>query len=263
MQGVKYVRSIGVGVTKPHIIKADDGHLYVVKLADNKLGKKALANEFIAYNLAYAAELSFLPSSPLELTKEFLEGAPPLKKCGASEGMHFAVRYLKKSGYVQPHHMAHIVNKKEFAGVILFDHLLQNEDRTLNGRNLLVKLTKEGLKLYAIDNTHIFGSGNWQCEDLLRRRGLISLNRRRAYGVLLKKYLKEADFLPFAARLKNLSKETVGEIMAKMPPWLKKSEMLAAEDYINWRLAMTDEILAEILRLLPDKHRRSDFDKLK
>ncbi len=264
LKAVEYKKSIGVGVTKPQLLRADDGRLYVVKFTSNRLGAKALANEFIGSRLGKKLELDFPPAETIELSEEALTKLPRLQKHGVPAGVHFAIRYLRHASYVQPWHIRQAVNRHAFAGVILFDHILQNEDRTLNGCNLLVRRETDGLRLYAIDNTHLFGSGCWRRENLYRYREVVHINQRRAYGMLLRHCLKAADFEPYIKRAQAISAEKINAMLDEMPSaWLDAADKKAVGEYLLWRFSMTGQIYDALSRLLPDKHRRPHRHELK
>ena len=44
--------AVGVGVTSPRLMLGTDGHRYVVKLMQNKVGPKVLASEWLGFRLA-------------------------------------------------------------------------------------------------------------------------------------------------------------------------------------------------------------------
>lgn len=259
LEASKYIKAIGVGVTKPHLLRASDGHLYVVKLTNNKLGTKALANEYIGSRLGEYMQLSFPKAGFINITEAALEKMRPLRRLGTPPGLHFAVRYLKHCEYVRPWHIRQAVNRHEFAGVILFDHILQNEDRTLNQRNILARHEAAGIKLYAIDNTHLFGSGCWRSDNLTRYADVIRINNRLAYGVLLKRYLRSADFKPYMERIAALTPDKIKAILDDIPSaWLDESDRQTAEAVIARRISLTEQIVEALSLLIPDKHRRAN-----
>ena len=61
-----YMGRVGVGVTSPSLIKADDGYIYVVKMKNNRLGTKVLVNEYIAAWMGKKLNLPFPFSDCIE-----------------------------------------------------------------------------------------------------------------------------------------------------------------------------------------------------
>lgn len=264
LEAVRYIEAVGVGVTKPHLLRASDGHLYIVKLTSNKLGPKALANEYLGSRLGELLHLSFPRAGLIHLSHSALDTMPLLRRLGAPPGVHFAVRYLSRSEYVRPWHLRQAVNRREFAGVILFDHILQNEDRTLNRRNLLARYEKQGIRLYAIDNTHLFGSGCWHRENLMRYADVVRINDRLAYGCLLRRYLKPMDFQPYLDKIHAVVPEKINAILEEIPAvWLDEDDRRSVKAVVMARLSMADRIADVLCRLIPNQHRRADRYQLK
>lgn len=259
-----YLGRVGVGVTSPRLVRADDGQVYVVKLKENRLGTKVLVNEYIAAQLGEKMQLAFPESSFILFTSAFIRQYQRRLKGKVSDGIHFASRYIEGSKYVHYYHLPRVVNRNAFAGVILFDHFMHNADRTLNGKNMLVCREKEGYRLYAIDNSHLFGSGRWRSEKLPRLVTRVSLNRRRAFGALLRRYLKQSDFTPFVERLKAISEDEFSEILDEIPAeWnLPQQEKAALLAFWQRRRVLTDWIVDQITALIPDQNGSSQINKL-
>lgn len=258
----EYLRPIGIGVTKPHLIRADDNKLYVVKLKNNKLGIKVLINEFLAGRLGDRLDLCFPKSDVMMLTDDFIKKSRRLRHLKVKAGLHFASEYLQRSRFLQRSDLSVAENKHEFAGVILFDHVMQNEDRTLNSRNMLVRRENRTYKMYAIDNSHLFGSGRWRNERLLDLVNVVHMNKRRAYGSLIRHYLCADDFAQYVKRFSEITPEEIYQLVNEIPTeWLDDEEtrQLIKEFLVN-RFVMVDEIAAHLVELIPDEDRRTYRD---
>lgn len=251
-----YLGRVGVGVTSPRLVRADDDRVYVVKLKDNRLGMKVLINEYIAAQLGQKMQLAFPESSCILFSEDFIRRYQHRFKGKVSEGIHFASRYIEGSKYVHSYHLPRVLNRSAFAGVILFDHFMHNADRTLNGKNMLVCREKEGYRLYAIDNSHLFGSGRWRPEKLSRLATRVSLNRRRAFGALLKRYLKRSDFVPYISLLKTISEEEFSVVLDGVPEeWrLPEQEKAALLTFWQRRLPLTDWVAEQVMELIPNQN---------
>lgn len=249
-----HIGSMGVGVTAPQLFRGDDGFFYVVKLQRNRLGVKVLANELLGSLLGRKLELCFPAGGIIELGERTLSRSPYLLRVGVAAGKQFACRYLPESYYLDRRKLVKAVNKKQMAGVMLFDHLLHNRDRTWNRKNLLIRREEEGARIYAIDNSHLFLKGRWTPESLRRLAGRLKVNQRRVYGELLKRYLCPADFEPYAQALRRLSNEEIEGMVGQIPEeWLPlREERLALIEHIMLRRDMVDDICRSIFALIPD-----------
>lgn len=250
----EYIGSIGIGVTVPQLIRADDDNVYVVKLKNNRLGMKVLVNEFIASRLGVLINLCFPASDTITFTDEFINSSKRLRRLKVMEGLHFATYYLRGSKYVHRYHLHAVTNKKEFAGVMLFDHLFHNVDRTLNGKNMLIRREIDGYRMYAIDNSHLFGSGRWKKENLAIMINGVKLNKRRAYGTLLRHYLQESDFTPYVEKFQTITKEQLDQIVDNIPEeWLDDAETREElKLFLLARCAMAGEVAAMLISLIPN-----------
>ncbi len=265
LEAVEYIGRVGVGVTSPSLIKGDDGFTYVVKMQNNRLGTKVLVNEYIAAWLGRQLELPFPFGACIRLSDEFVAQNRRRFHRRAKAGIHFASRYLKGAKYVHYYHMPQVTNKAEFAGVILFDHLFLNEDRTLNGKNLLICREANGYRMQAIDNSHLFGSGRWVTENLASIKRRFRLNQRRAYGALLKRDLCGNDFACYIARFKALDDGQIRAAMDGIPKeWgMQAADLEAIVDFIQYRREMVERIAARIIDSIPNIHRGIERDDVK
>ncbi len=242
---VEYLGSVGVGVTNPKVFRDQNGIKYIVKLQQNRLGCKVLVNEMLAWQLGEKLDLCFPPADLLYLP------------AGKWQGLHFACRLLTPVKYLNQHNLVEAENIKQLAGVMLFDHLFFNLDRTLNRKNLLLCKEQNKKKIYAIDNSHLFKKGRWTIESLNRLAQETSLNNHRIYKILLKQYLSAVDFTDYAVKMQQLSDQEIKALTQKIPDeWLPKAvEREALVNYIMIRRDMTDLILQKICELIPDHDR--------
>lgn len=250
LTAVSHIRPIGRGVTAPHLFTADDGENYVVKFQANKIGPKVLVNEFLAAQLGQRWQLCFPPAGLIYLSQEVLSQEEYLSR-RVQPGIHFASRFLPGCRYLNRLRLHKAVNKPDMAGVILFDHLMHNVDRTRNPRNLLIRHETDGWRLYAIDHSHLFYRGKWTSESLNKLATIISINRQRSFGILLKHYLYAEDFSPFLQNVAATSDANFAEFVNKIPrEWLPRAE--EREVLTNWlcqRRSYADEITNQLCRL--------------
>ena len=250
---IKHFGGVGVGVTIPQLFRADDQKFYVVKLKNNRLGSKVLVNEFIAAKIGIAMGLCFPASDIIEISKNMLEKSPRLMSLGAAPGRHFASRFLNHTKYVKRENLYKTMNINEMAGVILFDHIFHNADRTNNRKNLLLRKEGTEYKIYAIDNSHLFRSSRWEKEDIDNLSMRIKVYYLYSYGVLLRDCLCPEDFIPYVEKIKKISNEYINDIVKEIPAeWLlQEAERQALIKYIILRRDMVEDIYKKICKFIP------------
>jgi hypothetical protein len=259
----KYLGSAGVGATRPQLFRASDGKNYVVKLQNNRLGPKVLANELLAARFGEQLDLCFPPAGVIKIEEQFLRRNRALAAAGLNPGRHFACQFLSGTEYVVRRNLNKAGNKSEMAGVMLFDHMVHNLDRTLNSRNLLLRREVKGYKIYAIDNSHMFGRGKWTIELLNYLTPRIKINHHRTYGLLLKHFFQPTDFAPYLAKVQQMNDDILAEIVAGIPDeWLPHdSERQALLRFLIARRELAADIVTCLCALIPNKHRRTGVNQ--
>ncbi|VBB06935.1 Hypothetical protein LUCI_2177 [Lucifera butyrica] len=254
---LKYLGKVGIGVTLPQFFRADDGKTYVVKMNYNKINSKVLANEFLATKFAEFMDLRcFPPYDMIEINEQLLQENKQLIELGVIAGHHFAYQFLDHTSYVSRHNLDKIVNTTEMAGVILFDHILQNSDRNSNKKNLLLRPEDAGYRIYAIDNSHLFGSGRWTLDSLTNLSTKIKIFSRFTYGRFLRNYLSPQDFIPYLEKVKVLSNETIDTFVREIPTeWLPNTEeRKVLANHLKTRRDLVDKIYEKLCNHIPKKH---------
>ncbi|BBB90313.1 MAG TPA: hypothetical protein PKA28_12950 [Methylomusa anaerophila] len=267
-EAIEYLGPVGLGATSPQLFKAKDIEsdsgcsIYVVKLANNRIGAKVLVNELIAARFGEIMDLCFPAGGIIHIAAEVLKRSRRLMRAGVQPGFHFASEYLKGTTYVGRHNLFRAVNKEQMAGVILFDHLFYNLDRTHNRKNLIIRREKAGYKIYAIDNSHLFRRGAWTIEGLKELSAGVTINRLRAFGLLLKHCLKPEQFFEYAARVRAISDTQIGLLIDSIPlAWLPDTgEREALKEFIQTRREMAEEIAHRLAGLIPDIYGRPYSD---
>ena len=250
--------AVGVGVTSPRLMLGEDGRRYVVKLMQNKVGPKVLANEWLGFRLARRIGLCVPHGEMVCIPSALAKKSKYLQKLCADEGVHFGSRYLLGCEYVGQRVMRLAVNKDEVVGTMLFDHLLYNDDRTLNRKNFLARREENGWRIYAIDHSHLLGSGRWTEETLLQRSGSETVNERRAFGWLLRHYPMREKLATYARRILSVTDDEVAEMIAEVPPeWLTDAERDIVMCFWQARQRQTKEVADAIADLAADIHRRA------
>lgn len=255
----KYIGPVGRGVTRPELVWADDDFAYVVKLQNNRMGRQVLVNEYIAQELGRIMNLCFPPSELIYLSQDVKTALEHRLHKKINRGPHFASRFLNHARFLTGMNLRKAVNFSDMAGIMFFDHLFHNLDRTNNRRNLLIRREEGGAKIYAIDHSHLFYRGRWELTALKRMEEIIKVNSSRIYGILLKRYLDPTDFVPYVTSFCELTDEKILDMMARIPTeWQVTDEQKAAlTHFIIYRRQLAEDICEAICRLIPDKNRRT------
>lgn len=258
LTAIAYLGSMKLGATSPQLFRGSDQQLYVVKLLGNKVGPKALANEFLAAELGEQLGLCFPASGIISIDEKLLTKSRRLRRAGVVAGPHFACKYISKTFYVDRTSLSRVVNKAEMAGVMLFDHLVHNVDRTVNRKNIIIRREATGYHMYAIDHSHLFKRGRWTVAQLASLENDLSVNTRRTYGLLLKYFLQPEDFIPYAKAIRRWSDEYLTQTIAAIPEqWLTdQAERQALLNHLLCRRNRIDEIMASLIRLIPQAHHK-------
>ncbi|EGO64150.1 HipA family kinase [Acetonema longum] len=259
LKAVRYLGPVGLGVTSPQLFLADDRQVYVVKLQNNHLGPKILVNELIAARLGILTDLCF-PSGDIIFIQPREVFHRHRAHSAAGSGYHFASLFLAGSRYVTKANLPRAVNKRQMAGVVLFDHLFHNMDRTQNYKNLLIRREDQGYRIYAIDHSHLFRRGRWTTDSLALLADKIHIDYRRSFRMLLKYYFTADDIMHYAVKFRDITQEQLAEIIEEIPSeWLADaSERQAVLAYMVKRLAKVMDLAERLCRCIPDPDRRAD-----
>lgn len=247
LEAIEYLGKVGVGVTSPEFYKADDQCVYVVKRMSNTVGKRVLISEFCSALLGKKLGLNFPPSDTITL--ETL-----LPSTSTRPTRHFASRYMPNCLYATSDNILQAKNLKQMAGIILYDHMFHNADRTNNRKNILLSVDHTPPMIYAIDNSHLFRTGRWTIDTLKSLSTQINLYPNYLYGVLLKKHLFPEDFEPYLTMIKQLSTKEIDCVIDELPEeWFDDAAIKPAlREFIVCRCSMIADIYAEILKKIPE-----------
>jgi len=165
---VEHVRALRGG-SQPRLMRASDGHHYVMKFQDNPQGSRVLANELLASRLAQQLGLSVPRAEILELPPNLAETLyfeTPTGPRKISPGLHVGLRLVispiegRIYDFLPLAYSDQIRNKEHFAGVQLFDLWTCNRDT----RQAVYWKRSQQKKFTVtfIDNGHCFGGPNWK-----------------------------------------------------------------------------------------------------
>lgn len=153
-------------------IMADaDGRQYFVKFKENGHFLKALTNEYVAGKIAERLGLPVPQAHIVYIDPLLVPTLQPINHTPVSAGPHFATCALENvyAGPLLKSYIARCVNKSIYPLIILFDALLYNCDRRLQG-NFVITTSSSTYTFNIIDHGFCFGT-NWDCEILRTVQG--------------------------------------------------------------------------------------------
>jgi CheY-like chemotaxis protein len=171
LQIVEHIRALRGG-SQPHLMRASDGNLYVVKLQGNPQGSPVLANELLASRLAEHLEIPIPRVEILELPAK-LAGSLYFETLTGrnriSSGLQVGSRLVlaptegRIYDFLPPMYAGQLRNPEHFAGIHLFDLWTCNRDT-----RQAVYWKRPAQKLFTvsfIDNGYCFGGPEWRLRE--------------------------------------------------------------------------------------------------
>jgi hypothetical protein len=209
------------GGAQAHLMRAEDGHYYVVKFQNNPQHRKVLANEFLATRLAEQVGLPVPATEIITVSDWLVQNTPELRieiaghSVPCLAGLQCGARYVcdpfagQVFDYLPESMFERIKNPEAFAGMLAADKWLGNAD----GRQA-VFWRKTGEKKYNvtfIDQGYCFNAGEWTFPDLA------------LHGVFYRNYVYARvtgwqSFEPWLSRIEKLSPSTIRDIAGEIPP---------------------------------------------
>lgn len=217
---VQHVRRMRGGA-QAQLIRADDGHFYVVKFQNNPQHIRVLANEFLATRLAERIGLPvpateivsvdpWLIANTSELTIELAGSVVP---CHA--GLQLGARYVchpsesQVFDYLPETMLEKIKNRAAFAGMLALDKWLGNA----NGRQAVFskKINERKYSATFIDQGYCFNAGEWNFPDS-PLRGVYARN------CVYREVMGWEQFEPWLSRIEKFDPVIVRDIAGDIPP---------------------------------------------
>lgn len=227
------------GGAQSHLIRADDGHCYIVKFLNNPQHPRILANEWLGAKLAAAVGLSVPVVEAMDVDREFIARNPALvirtyaRSVPCCPGPALASRLPADDpecpilDFLPDAALAATANRAEFAGILALDKWLCNCD----GRQA-VFYQPSAYKPYGacfIDFGFCFNAGDWDFPDS-PLRGVYPRNS------VCQDVTGWESFEPWLSRFEAFPEATLREIAFAMPrEWVPERESF---------LRLLDEVLA-------------------
>ena len=220
VEAVQHVRRMRGGA-QAHLMRADDGHFYVVKFQNNPQHLRVLANELLATRLAESVGLP-VPKTEIVIVQEWLikntqelhvDQAGLSSQC--KPGLQFGARYVcdpaegQVFDYLPESMFAKVKNLAAFAGMLVADKWLGNA----NGRQAVFwkKTNERKYTATFIDQGYCFNAGEWNFPDSALR------------GVYARNFVYQGvsgweSFEPWLSRVENFDPAVIHEIAGTVPP---------------------------------------------
>jgi len=239
IEAVQHVRRMRGGA-QSHLMRASDGHFYVVKFQNNPQHLRVLANELLATRLAERVGLPVPATEVIEVSSWIIDNTPELHMehslhpvpCKA--GLQFGARYVcdpaeaQVFDYLPESMLEKVKNREAFGGMLVLDKWLGNA----NGRQAVFwkKSRERKYNLSFIDQGYCFNAGEWDFPDS-PLRGVYARN------CVYKDVRGWEAFEPWLSRIEKLDPGIVREIAGEIPPEWVGHDWQALEK-------LADEIIA-------------------
>lgn len=260
-QAIQYIKPMKLGWTRPHIFRCDNQELYVVKFINNPDGTGVLANEWIASRLGRMLKLPVAKSSKILITDELLDMYPELKRMEIDSGLHFGSRFEKDGVNVGDHiDLSDCRNVESAAGMIVFDHWINNWDRHRTQANLLyLEIRKE---ILLIDHSDAFFGPDWNMEAWWDHPEDIDV----FWGPLYEKFVPYIDnsnpFGKYLSAIESLSENDLRSATRGLPgQWsIPEDDLNQLIDFLLYRKDRIRYALHELIAYFPSWRNATDED---
>jgi hypothetical protein len=223
IEAIQHVRRMRGGA-QAHLMRASDGHFYVVKFQNNPQHLRVLANELLATRLAERIGLPVPITEVIAVNPWLIDNTPELRMevslhpvpCKA--GLQFGARYVcdpaeaQVFDYLPESMLDNVKNRDAFAGMLALDKWLGNA----NGRQAVFwkKPRERKYNVAFIDQGYCFNAGEWDFPDSALR-GVYARN------CVYKDVRGWEAFEPWLSRIEKLDPHIVREIAGEIPPaWI-------------------------------------------
>ncbi len=233
----RHVRKMRGGA-QSHLIEADDGLFYVVKLRNNPQHRRILINEAVASVLLRYIQLTAPEVVVVSLSPGFIAANPEAsiqlctRRIDAEPGWHFGSRYpgdpdrVAVYDFIPDALLKGVVNLREFVGILAFDKWVSNADgrqsvffrSRIREWRALRTLERPGFLAWMIDHGFAFNGPYWDFPDA----PLHGLYHRPLVYESVRSW---DDFEPWLQRIVHFPDTELDRAMRQVPPqWLEGEE---------------------------------------
>src|SRR6185312_4733777 len=164
---VEHVRPMRGGA-QSHLMRAEDGHYYVVKFTNNPQHIRVLANEWLAARLARGLGLPVPEIALIDVPPRLVDGSPGLvlrlsgQMIPCASGLQFGSRFPTADPHAPIYDflpepgLELVANVADFAGMLVFDKWTCN----CNGRQVIFcrARSRQPLRVYMVDQGFCFNA---------------------------------------------------------------------------------------------------------
>jgi hypothetical protein len=256
-RAVQHVRRMRGGA-QAHLLRAADGHFYVVKFLNNSQHPRVLANEFLATRLAERVGLPVPVTEVIEVSRWLIENTAELRiddglhQVPCSDGLQFGSRYVCDPSdghifdYLPESLLPKVKNLGDFAGILALDKWLGNA----NGRQAVFwkKIRERKYNVTFIDQGYCFNAGEWDFPDSALR-GVYARN------AVYQQIRGWEAFAPWLERIENFEPDVVREIAGEIPPQWIANDWKALENLVD-RIIERRSKVRELIAAFRDSSRQ-------
>jgi hypothetical protein len=248
IEAVQHVRRMRGGA-QAQLMRARDGHFYIVKFQNNPQAMRVLANELLATRLAERIGLPVPVGEIIEVSPWLIENTPELRMdlglgpvpCAA--GLQFGSRCVCDPvegivfDYLPESMMARVKNLSAFAGMLVLDKWLGNA----NGRQAVFwkKGKDRKYNVSFIDHGYCFDGGEWDFPDSVLR-GVYAHNCVYAHVT------GWDSFEPWLSRVENFDPDAIREAGEDIPPEWTGNDWRALQNLVSEIVARRSKVRALI-----------------
>lgn len=249
---VQYIRPMDHGWTLPHLFKCEDGQTYVVKFLNNRAGSGILANELIAYRLGKCLGLPITPYRIIQITRDLVEMFPVLKSLGIPTGLHLGSLYFEQGTTLSEEvNLILCKNLYHAAGMIVFDHWINNWDRHNAGSNLLY--LPDQRKIQMIDHSDAFFGPDWNTEEFTDDMNKMDVFWGPIYEMFVPFIDSPDPFGHYLSLIEKISEKAIIQAVKGLPKqWdISREDVTALIDFLLCRRKLVRNTLEELRECFP------------
>jgi len=262
------------GGSQTHLLKASDGHHYVVKLTNNPQGIRTLINEWISQRILSYLKIPCPEVAVIEITQDWIDANPKLgilrgqQLSPAPAGWHFGSRYPGDPAAIAVYDILPDIqlttcrNVHHFPAILAFDKWVANADsrQSVFFRARLNEILPSedkfpdpepalrGLVASMIDHGYAFNGTFWDFPDA---PGYGLYYRAEVY----RKVRGWADFEPWLERIRAFPTAILDKALSEIPrQWLEPSqqdEITALCDRLMQRRNKVDRLIESVRERYP------------
>jgi hypothetical protein len=239
LTAVRHVRKMRGGA-QSHLLEADDGHWYVVKVRNNPQHRRILVNELLSATFLDYLKIAVPEIALIHISPAFLDANPEAhltlgtRRIPVEPGWHFGSRYPGDPArtavydFLPDSLLPQVVNLEDFRAILVFDKWTGNADgRQSVFYRAMVRRSetgapsgpgRPGFVARMIDHGFTFNGPNWDFPES-PLQGLYA--RRLVYEPVR----SLDDFQPWLDQVRHFPEEVIDQAWKRIPTdWIEGEE---------------------------------------